>query len=712
MASITGTQEAESIVGTDDADAIRAGDGNDTVAAGGGDDLVYGEQGADYLQGGAGSDTLFGGSGNDYIVDLDTGDDVIFAEDGVDVVFVNRDHGPASQIRIEGGSGGDQLAYSTFDRKIDNVTINAGSGDDVVQVTGAATSIVDLGDGNDRLETNTEGKVTVTLGEGHDTVSPRPFYQRPSGEITVRDFETGEGGDRLDLSHFLNNVLERWDVNINPFGTNQLRLVQVGSDVLLQFNASGVGGDFTTAIRFEQVRIFEFVAANLDGYPMDGSGVVGFTRYGTEADDSMIGRTGNDLLEGGGGRDVMFGQEGDDTLRGGDGDDQLIGGPGNDIFEGGAGDDSMIDSYSDWAPMEKAFSRYNGGDGVDTVSYGHFVLLDIDGDTDRGDAVGDTFVSIERFLLSRADDVVIGGAGDDYVSGYWGNDWFSGNAGNDSLFGDEGNDTLEGGQGNDLLQGGAWDDTASYEHAKAAVKVALGISTPQDTLGDGIDTLLGIERVIGSQFGDTLTTEWSGVIDGGGGADFIKGGDGYDNFQGGAGEDTLWGGDGADTLEGGADFDQINGNQGNDTARGGEGGDWVVGGKDQDLLYGDAGDDIVYGNLGNDTCYGGDGADWVRGGQGDDVIDGGAGNDWMAGDRGNDTVTGGAGADKFYFFAGAAIDRVTDFSSVAGDRVLLDAGQAYTVKFTTEGTIIDLGNGDQMILVGVTQASLGDWLVI
>jgi len=102
----------------------------------------------------------------------------------------------------------------------------------------------------------------------------------------------------------------------------------------------------------------------------------------------------------------------------------------------------------------------------------------------------------------------------------------------------------------------------------------------------------------------------------------------------------------------------------------------------------------------------------VRGGQGDDVIDGGAGNDWMAGDRGNDTVTGGAGADKFYFFAGAAIDRITDFSSVSGDRVLLDAGQAYALSYTAEGAVIDLGNGDQMILVGVTQASLGDWLAI
>ena len=199
---------------------------------------------------------------------------------------------------------------------------------------------------------------------------------------------------------------------------------------------------------------------------------------------------------------------------------------------------------------------------------------------------------------------------------------------------------------------------------------------------------------------------------GGRGSDWVQGGDGRDVISDVSGDNTLWGGNGADSIAGGDGFDQINGNMGDDIAFGGNGNDWVVGGQDRDLLYGDSGDDVVYGNLGADNCYGGEGADWVRGGQGDDIIDGGGGNDWMAGDRGNDTVTGGAGADKFYFFAGAAIDRVTDFSSAAGDRVLLDAGQAYTVKYTTEGTVIDLGNGDQMILVGVTQASLGDWLVI
>lgn len=201
-------------------------------------------------------------------------------------------------------------------------------------------------------------------------------------------------------------------------------------------------------------------------------------------------------------------------------------------------------------------------------------------------------------------------------------------------------------------------------------------------------------------------------LSGNAGQDSIDGAEGNDLISGGAGEDTLWGGEGNDSIDGGADFDKINGNVGNDTAYGGEGGDWVVGGKDNDVLHGENGADVVNGNLGDDTCNGGADADWVRGGQGDDVLDGGAGNDWLSGDRGNDAVTGGAGADTFYFFAGSAVDRVTDFSSAAGDRVLLDPGQAYTLSYTAEGAVVSLGAGDQIILMGITQASIGDWLHI
>ncbi|HEY8615996.1 M10 family metallopeptidase C-terminal domain-containing protein [Phenylobacterium sp.] len=230
----------------------------------------------------------------------------------------------------------------------------------------------------------------------------------------------------------------------------------------------------------------------------------------------------------------------------------------------------------------------------------------------------------------------------------------------------------------------------------------------------------GFSRLAGQ---NRISIAWGARIEnaaGGASADRIRGNDldnrlvggwGGDTLEGGAGLDYLRGEDGDDLILGGAGFDDSHGNAGNDTVRGGDGDDWVVGGKDQDQLFGDAGWDIVYGNLGDDTCDGGAGADWVRGGQGDDQLHGGDGADWLWGDRGDDTITGGAGADDFHVQPGSALDRVTDFSLADGDRVFVDGAPGYTVSLSGADTVIDVGGGDRMVLVGV-QLTPGAWLVV
>jgi len=78
----------------------------------------------------------------------------------------------------------------------------------------------------------------------------------------------------------------------------------------------------------------------------------------------------------------------------------------------------------------------------------------------------------------------------------------------------------------------------------------------------------------------------------------------------------------------------------------------------------------------------------------------------VAGDRGADTISGGAGADLFHTFSGAGLDRVTDFNAAQGDRVNVLAGTTYTLRQDGADTIVDMGNGDQMVLVGVDLAAL------
>jgi Ca2+-binding RTX toxin-like protein len=124
-----------------------------------------------------------------------------------------------------------------------------------------------------------------------------------------------------------------------------------------------------------------------------------------------------------------------------------------------------------------------------------------------------------------------GTAGADTLNGGNFDDTLIGLAGNDVLRGLAGNDLLRGGAGNDTIDGGAGIDTASFADATSGVKVSLAISGTQSTGGSGSDTLIGIENLLGSGYGDTLT-----------------GDAGANRLNGGAAGDTLTGGSGADTF--------------------------------------------------------------------------------------------------------------------------------------------------------------------
>jgi Ca2+-binding RTX toxin-like protein len=255
-------------------------------------------------------------------------------------------------------------------------------------------------------------------------------------------------------------------------------------------------------------------------------------------------------------------------------------------------------------------------------------------------------------------------------------------------------------------------------HSIAAAPFAAWVAT--DATQTALSTILsGNDQISGNDLAHPDVIHGYGGNDllyGGGGADTIWGGDGDDTIYaqtppsilgaGGAAATYLRGEAGNDTIVGGPVFDDINGNQGNDSLHGGAGDDWVVGGKDDDIQFGDAGNDIVWGNLGNDTLDGGDGNDQVRGGQGDDSVSGGAGDDYVSGDRGNDTISGGAGADIFHGSQDAGIDKVLDFHQAEGDRVMLDPGTTYTLSQVGADTVIDMGGGNQMILVGVQLSTL------
>ena len=397
---------------------------------------------------------------------------------------------------------------------------------------------------------------------------------------------------------------------------------------------------------------------------------------GTLNPDILTGTALADPVQGLGSDDVLYAFDGNDLLQGGDGDDILYAGSGNDIMDGGAGED-----------------LFYGQSGIDTVTYASsltaLTLNLADASLSTGDAAGDFFLSIERFILGSFDDTFIGGnAGEDAIGGV-GNDALFGFAGNDTLAGGIGNDTLNGGMGADSLIGGFGTDIASYSGAAGAMVLDLGAAefTTGEAVGDVYDS---IEGVVLTAFDDTLRLEGGSVRLG----------------AGGAGNDSLNGSVFADTLQGGADDDFMSGGNGADLMDGGTGNDALIGGAGADAFVGGDGDDAVYyfnqvkvdlvnpvqgtGDAKGDTFSGIEGLVFLNAGS---VYVGGAANLTVALLGASMTCFAGSGAERF--------------QATSGILSLSYANAAAAVSFTALGTFL-LGQGAAAgdVLSSVTSLTL------
>lgn len=108
----------------------------------------------------------------------------------------------------------------------------------------------------------------------------------------------------------------------------------------------------------------------------------------------------------------------------------------------------------------------------------------------------------------------------------------------------------------------------------------------------------------------------------------------------------------------------------------------IVGNGGSDTIYGNGGGDLIRGdcfknsfnfntNFSTKSSLGY--SDYLDGGEGDDTILGDQGDDTLIGGLGTDTLTGGTGADRFVFSADGGKDKIMDFSTVDGDRIVFDA---------------------------------------
>ncbi|WP_439814939.1 hypothetical protein [Zavarzinia sp. CC-PAN008] len=267
-----------------------------------------------------------------------------------------------------------------------------------------------------------------------------------------------------------------------------------------------------------------------------------------------------------------------------------------------------------------------------------------------------------------------------------GSDTVQGSAGADLfLFADgslDAGDRVDGRDGTDrlVLVGGAALSTVALAGVRGIERIDLG---------DGRNTLVLADALVGSALGGSVTVAGGGqvdVIDGGavtspGNRLVILGGEGNDTLTGSSGRDTLVGGAGADRIAykgteaeiagfaigqaaspdlaadvlvvranplaahfnlGLADqsvgdqtrvagFSSVDGSAlaGPLVVLGTSRGNALTGGGGGDTLNGGGGDDTLRGNGGADVLLGGAGADWIVGGSLDASIDGGGGHDTL-----------------------------------------------------------------------------------
>jgi len=656
--ALLGAAGNDMIDGLGGADVISGGSGNDSISGGDDRDYLQGEGGDDILDGGAGDDILYpgfgndivrGGDGNDYIESQLGGTQLLQGDAGADSFYIRRDYNPVGDtVTAEGGEGNDTFSlygygpYHLF-------KLDGGSGDDVIHIGWL------------------QGTADITLGSGRDLLSLEDSQQLLSqyGSVIVRDFATGGAGDKVDLDAWLVNSLQGWDQVSNPFGTGHLRLIQDGSDTLLQIDRDGSAGatfDYRTAVTFKNSDLASFTQDNL-GYSADGSEPAGITLIGTSADETLTGTSGADRIEGHGGRDTISGEGGADTLIGGADYDSIDGGGGNDSIDGGDGGGYL-----------------NGAAGDDTVKGGSgkdFIFLGDGADVAHAGG-GDDIIIMQSSSGGGKAAYAYGEDGDDSfdLHCYSPAAWFAdGGEGNDifGVGGVSGSTTLTLGGGSDRIR--IWGDRFNLAGTLAVTDFTVG------TGGDVLDLpLSATELLTGSISGsNTFASGYFQLLQ--------KGTDTVVQVDGNGGGDHY-----VDliVLQGIAATDLTEANFGGlSPAIGGtSGNDAVAGGARDDMLFGGAGDDSLTGNGGNDVLNGETGADSMTGGTGDDVyvVDSAADTVTELAGEGTDTIRTALGTQAAIYALAANVENLIGTSAT---------GQ--TVAGNTLDNAITMGSGNDVL---------------
>jgi Ca2+-binding RTX toxin-like protein len=649
------------------------------------------------FEGGAGIDTaeVNGGNGAEAFTATANGTRVRF--DRLDPAPFSLDLGTTEKLVLNMNGGNDSFSATGNLAALIGVTVDGGSGDDIMLGSNGADLLLGGAD-NDFID-GQQGNDTAFLGAGNDVFqwdpgdgsdivegqegADRLLFNGSAGNEAIEAIANGE---RVRLTRNLGSVvMDLNDMETLTFnalgGTDTVNVGDLqGTDVTeVQVNLGGTIGGSTGDAASDIVSVS--ATGGDDVVDLTGAGanysVAGLSALvnvtGSEATDRVVinGFGGDDTIsaltlnalttlvtiDGGAGDDLIFGSRGDDLLIGGDGDDFVDGRQGNDTALLGAGDDVF-----QWDP----------GDGSDVV---------------EGGADYDTLLFNGSNISENID--------------------IANNGGRVRFFRDVANITMD---LNDVEQitfnalDGADNIVIADLGGTDATKVAVNLAGPGGA-GDGAADSV---RVTGSLDADAVqVTSTAGLVE----IQGLAAGIAIADAEAANDRLILDGGSGDDTIDASGLAAGVIGLE-------------LRGGLGVDLLLGSQGDDLIFGGDGNDTA--------LMGG-GDDVFV------WNPGDD-NDVVDGQAGIDTL-LFNGAIIGETIDISA-NGDHVrfarnvanvVMDLDDTEVIEFNalggndaitigdlsgTEATLVELhlegadGHGDGVVDIVTINATNGDDVVV
>ncbi len=197
------------------------------------------------------------------------------------------------------------VPYSSYQTAhIETLTLNGGSNNDVINLTGLSPVVYP------KLKS-----IVINGGAGKDAITMTAGSTNAFSAMLTVTINGGADNDVINLTGLPGGLFP----NLTSFVING----DAGNDAIYGSESAETinGGDGNDTIR-------------------GGAGNDSIT--GGLGNDTIQGGNGNDTIDGGAGNDAISGQSGDDLLLGSDGTDTILGGAGNDTLKGGNGNDLLI----------------------------------------------------------------------------------------------------------------------------------------------------------------------------------------------------------------------------------------------------------------------------------------------------------------------------------------------------------------------------------